>query len=287
MDYLDSPPTLSARIAIEYWPFALLVFCWYLPTVSLIYSKTSFSLTEFATAFHRCLDKPIIGVFGLPVLIFMLVPSAVSYLFVTVSETTLKEARFYWNVCLSLLSLFGLCYAFGDLAAHNDLPRIVELDFEHSEYTSGFSCVIGIFSLTKSLEFVDTFFLVSSGKKPSFLHIYHHITVAAYCWIAEIFVIPYGHTFALMNLFVHACMYGYFAMVPSYKFFRCLRPSLTILQIIQMVIGTVIAVNVTTNNHDSSIAHATLAMYGSYLVLFVQFFISQYTCKSTKIKKSL
>lgn len=268
-------PTAAAYIAVNYWPLGLFVLFCYLPTVSLIYSRTTFQPNEIYKAVKICTGKPLLGLFLLPWMISMIFPVAVSYIFIHSSSSVLKQMRFYWNLSIAFFSFLGFVYAIGDLIVHNNMDRIIDLEFEHSEYTYVLSGVMGIFSLTKSIEFMDTFFLVSSGKKPSFLHVYHHFTVALYCWIGEIFSIPYGHIFAFMNLFVHACMYCYFAFVPKYKCIRIIRPGLTILQIIQMIVGTAIAVNVSITNQDF-IAYITLAMYASYLVLFLNFFFKQY-----------
>ena len=195
-------PIVASYIATEYWPFIPLLLCWYVSALFLIHSKTRFTLSEISSAFNRCLNKPPIGIFGIPMLIFMIVPFAVSYLFTTPSKASLSHAWFWWNVYVVEFFLFSVCHVLVYADGINNLHRVV--DFEYEEYTYVFSGgVIGVFYFAQSLGFVDTCFLVASTEKNQACCIYHNFPVAVYCSVAAIFTIPYGRIFALMSLFVH------------------------------------------------------------------------------------
>ena len=94
-----------------------------------------------------------------------------------------------------------------------------------------------------------------------------------------------GGWFAFMNLFVHSIMYSYYAAAAcGVRFSKPIRQSITALQILQMVAGTVLTV--------LSISYCTdpvdypdrvilnlkigLVMYASYWVLFVKYFADAY-----------
>lgn len=152
-------------------------------------------------------------------------------------------------------------------------------------------------------ELFDTFFLVVQKKPVIFLHWYHHITVLLYCWHSYVTLSPTGIFFSVMNYFVHACMYGYYFImsIPSSKKNKptWLNPFLiTILQISQMFVGIFVTIlgfyysrqqppqiddtfSATTCAVRTENNIAAFIMYGSYLLLFVQFFIERYNIKSS------
>merc|ERR1712154_89634 len=92
--------------------------------------------------------------------------------------------------------------------------------------------------------------------------------------------------FAAMNFSVHAIMYGYYflmAMKIKPKFFSAMY--ITLAQILQMVVGVVVtSLNIYYFMTDSSgtcnlsgkALFAGIIMYGSYLFLFLQFFLGRY-----------
>ena len=148
-------------------------------------------------------------------------------------------------------------------------------------------------------ELIDTFFIVIHKKPLIFLHWYHHISVLLYCWHAYVTKAPAGLFFVSMNFGVHAIMYFYYFLMAvklKPKWFNSMY--ITVSQISQMVVGVTIMVlgfilppgfsgecAISTENNV-----AGLIMYGSYLLLFVQFFMQRYqvkgrTSKSKSVKK--
>lgn len=144
---------------------------------------------------------------------------------------------------------------------------------------------------------IDTFFIVIHKKPLIFLHWYHHVSVLVYCWHAYVTKAPAGLFFVTMNYGVHAIMYLYYflmAVKVKPKWFNSVY--ITVSQISQMVVGVTIMVlgfilppgfagecAISTENNV-----AGLIMYGSYLILFVEFFVQRYQVKGGKSKsKSL
>ena len=135
-------------------------------------------------------------------------------------------------------------------------------------------------------ELIDTFFIVVHKKPLIFLHWYHHVTVLLYCWTSYLNHIPAGFIFAAMNFSVHSIMYGYYflmAMKIKPKWFSAIY--ITLAQIFQMVLGVLItSLNFYYFLSDSSgtcnlgwiSLFAGFSMYGSYLFLFLQFFLGRY-----------
>ena len=188
-----------------------------------------------------------------------------------------------WNCSLSILSLYGFSILF---------RRLFQVDFVHSitsiDYSSGTTgFVVFLFNLSKFPEMVDTLFIVLRKKELSFLHVFHHFSVAIYCYSTLFYPPPLGYWYALMNTFVHGVMYGYFAFDKEIKQYTNFNPIyLTILQILQMAWG--VSLNVLyllqpTTEFDFVTKYNAiygLTMYGSYLYLFCAFFNKKYKFKT-------
>lgn len=144
-------------------------------------------------------------------------------------------------------------------------------------------------------ELLDTFFIVIHKKPLIFLHWYHHISVLLYCWHAYVTKAPAGLFFVTMNYGVHAIMYFYYFLMAikcKPKWFNSIW--ITVSQISQMVVGVTVTVLgfVLGPKYEKECAikpennAAALIMYGSYLLLFVQFFVQRYQVKGSKKSKS-
>jgi elongation of very long chain fatty acids protein 6 len=147
-------------------------------------------------------------------------------------------------------------------------------------------------SLTVSLAFldgsfselIDTFFIVIGKKKLIFLHWYHHITVLLYCWHSYVTTSPHGVFFMVMNYTVHATMYGYYFLMALKLKPKWFDPMIvTAMQISQMIVGVTVTLGGFYYFKTDPTCHLTyenntaaLVMYGSYLFLFMQFFIERY-----------
>lgn len=142
---------------------------------------------------------------------------------------------------------------------------------------------------------MDTVFIVVHKKPLIFLHWYHHVSVLAYCWISYTGKSPTGLVFCFLNYGVHAIMYGYYFLMAIGCKPKWFNPMvITLAQISQMVVGVAVTVIgwyllVVEQRPDCMLTRdnnlAALVMYGSYLVLFLQFFLQRYFGKK-KSKRS-
>ncbi|OEH79081.1 gns1 sur4 family domain-containing protein [Cyclospora cayetanensis] len=169
---------------------------------------------------------------------------------------SLRYVALLWNASLSLLSLLG----FLTVLIQQPSMLLTSINPERL-FSPPVRAVIALFTLTKAVEFGDTFLLVLKKKPLSFLHLYHHLTVTLYCWHAQKINADFAHGFATMNLGVHALMYLYFGLaccvsVPRggaaassspivkgtlHKVLQKSRPVITQLQIAQMLVGIYLA----------------------------------------------
>lgn len=150
------------------------------------------------------------------------------------------------------------------------------------------------FFISKYFELFDTVLLVLRKKPVIFLHWYHHVTVLLYCSHAWSSPAPGGIWFSTINLTVHSVMYAYYFLA-SIKLHRLIAPYasfITVLQIVQMIIGTYIAIYTSYYYHfgegcDTTTVHSqlTLIMYFTYLVLFTNFFVQRYIFKNHRMER--
>jgi len=123
----------------------------------------------------------------------------------------LRESMILYNAGQVLLNGW-MVYRFLDALVFRDHPfiggstRLVD---------TGASFAVWVHYCDKYLEFFDTYFMVLRGNmnQVSFLHVYHHITIAWAWWIG-LKVYPGGDIYfgALFNSFIHVLMYSYYAL---------------------------------------------------------------------------
>jgi len=206
----------------------------------------------------------------------------------------------YWNLFLSIFSWIGATRTFPMLYHNlNTLPLRVffcaDPVITHGSGSSGLW--VQLFILSKIPELIDTLFIVAHKKPLIFLHWYHHITVLLYCWHSYVSTSPFCLFFVCMNYAVHGAMYGYYCLVAARCKPKWLKPIfITISQISQMVVGVIVAglaFYYYSYGNDDGLCYiqkenniAAFTMYGSYLFLFLQFFIRRYfKGSSLKVKK--
>jgi elongation of very long chain fatty acids protein 6 len=124
---------------------------------------------------------------------------------------------------------------------HRHNPRIATYTHQllDKNYDGPRAFYTALFMYLKTPELLDTIFLILQDKPVSFLHWYHHIVTAIYCWHASYVLIPSGIVFSTMNYFVHSIMYFYYFLVVMglRKMIRPFAPVITLLQVSQMFIG--------------------------------------------------
>jgi len=143
-----------------------------------------------------------------------------------------------------------------------------------------------LFCASKVPEMLDTVFLIIAKKNVIFLHWFHHLTVMLFCWVSWAYMTPVGILYAAMNFSVHSLMYAWYGLAAiRLKPTRYLSQAVTVLQIVQMVFGSILAVYVSVQPTCENHVYATrtgILIYGSYLVLFVKFFINAYYLRPKK-----
>jgi hypothetical protein len=146
-----------------------------------------------------------------------------------------------------------------------------------------------LFDVCANSELLDTFFIVIHKKKLILLHWYHHVSVLLYCWHSYVTKAPLGILFCVMNYGVHSIMYFYYFLMAMQWKPKWFNPVIiTGAQISQMMVG--VASTAAANyllfvklNPAEDVCYmgtennvAALVMYGSYLLLFLQFFVGRY-----------
>jgi len=202
----------------------------------------------------------------------------------------LRRELFLWNCGLSLLSI---------VASIRVIPEMVyiikEFGFIYSVCEMGSAQhgqAIGIwawlFAWSKLWELGDTAFIVLRKQKLIFLHWYHHITVLLGVWFGCGYVNSMGRWFMVVNYFVHAFMYTYYALKSmKVKIPKAVSMVITFTQIIQMV--TCIYVTYTVYRirnlgEKCCTPYQTLSvgvvLYVSYFLLFLNYFLKAYVWKA-------
>jgi elongation of very long chain fatty acids protein 6 len=190
-----------------------------------------------------------------------------------------------WNLGLSIFSFFGAVFTIPCLWDVDDL--CVEPDFDGM---CGWWVQLFIFS--KIPELLDTFFIVARKKPLLFLHWYHHATVLLFCWYSYAYKASTGIYFVTMNYSVHSIMYGYYyLMAVDAKPFWLNPMFITVCQISQMIVGTVLSAvsfyRKIMEPDDCAIKTVNIVagflMYGSYLYLFVDFALKKIETRSNKV----
>jgi len=121
----------------------------------------------------------------------------------------LKESMVLYNVSQVVINGW-MVYRFLK-ALYNGHPFVGDT----ANVTSGATYAIWVHYCDKYLEFLDTYFMVLRGRmdQVSFLHVYHHTTIA-WAWWAAFHLWPGGDAYfgALCNSWIHVMMYSYYAM---------------------------------------------------------------------------
>jgi len=207
----------------------------------------------------------------------------------------LKGLLAMWNLALTIFSLWGFL-RFLPHTLHNTYyyPWKYNLcgDGRHLVGLGSAELWCFFFQWSKFPELFDTFFVVVHKKKLLFLHWYHHMTVLICCWDTITSFAPTGLYFGLMNFGVHTIMYFYYfltAIKAKPKWFKA--HLITLVQILQMVAGAYMSLHAVylKMTEGCLVNSKTLLIYcivyGSYLVLFTQFFGRRFGGVGVKVHK--
>lgn len=159
---------------------------------------------------------------------------------------------------------------------------------------TGATFVVWIHYMDKYLEFFDTFFMVLRGRmdQVSFLHMYHHVSIAWAWWFA-MRSSPGGDAYfgALLNSWIHVMMYSYYTL--SLLKFSCpWKRYITRAQLLQftsVVIYTVVSFIIVYRDNVASLQTKHYACYVvqtfemvSLFLLFMRFYSKAYSNKNNK-----
>ena len=190
-----------------------------------------------------------------------------------------------WNVCLAVFSVLGLVAMAPNLiSAVRDGGFAYSVCFTEIHYNSWLAFWSTLFCVSKVIEFGDTFFIIVRKTPLQFLHWYHHVTVCLYSWQSLALWSAPAHWFCAMNFAVHSVMYSYYVLkssrVPMPSF---VAPAITLLQLVQFVVGLAVITTATFHYLSGNTCHVSqsvivcgLIIYGSYLVLFADFFMKRH-----------
>ncbi|CAG7829149.1 unnamed protein product [Allacma fusca] len=220
---------------------------------------------------------------------------------VVISHRAMKSARpmelrsslLIWNTLLAIMSAIGFIRTFPEpFHIITQQPSGVYkaiCTYEFHNYATGFWALISVIS--KIVELGDTAFIIFRKQKLIFLHWYHHTTVILLTWFGYEAYDPVFRCFVPMNYFIHAWMYTYYALksqkisVPS-----VVSMAITATQITQMFVGaglSIYSLHILMNTND--LCHRPLRnvflglfIFGSYFVLFLNYFFHAYFRPSKK-----
>lgn len=206
---------------------------------------------------------------------------------------SLRRPLVMWNTTLAVFSMVGTLTLLPPVVAvlseeglsHSVCHRVVLGTASQPRNLWSF-----LFVLFKMVELGDTAFVVLRKTPLNFLHWYHHITVMMYCWVYYSVMPGVANWFILLNFFVHSIMYTYYAVKAcGYRVTPSIMQFITALQLSQFVVG--ILANLLAYRLQAAgetcvlskhVFYFGLAMYGSYFVLFCNFFYQRY-CVRRKV----
>lgn len=212
-----------------------------------------------------------------------------------------KFSMAVWNLILSVFSFGCMARVIPHLIHNVAVGEVRDLVCISPETTYGYGSTglwVTLFMYSKFAELFDTFFIIAHKKPLMLLHWYHHTSVLVWSWYSFVTRTPSSSIYMAFNASVHALMYGYYFLMTIKMKPKWLNPMwITFAQLIQMVGGLFVTLMSTyyyhtqTEDKPCDIQPGSLipcyAMYGSYFLLFLQFFMKRYSRKSTKPAKKV
>jgi len=199
----------------------------------------------------------------------------------------LKESMVVYNVAQVFLNGW-MVYSIMDALLTKGHPFI-------GDTTTSDLCsyAVWIHYCDKYLEFFDTYFMVLRGRmdQVSFLHVYHHFSIAWAWWIG-VALWPAGDSYfgALLNSIIHVMMYSYYAL--ALLGYSCpWKRYLTQAQLLQFLSVIVYTVGVLFWSRDEGQELGTMEVVAtlvqvfemvSLFILFSMFYKKAYKSKSKK-----
>ena len=206
----------------------------------------------------------------------------------------LRRLLYCWNIFLAAFSIIGAYKCVPPLwKIARERGFIGSVCFTDGHLNPEIAVWSYLFVFSKVWEFMDTFLLVLRKRDVIFLHWYHHITVLIFtCYLFKDEV-ALGHYFGSMNYVVHSVMYSYYAYCASGRRLpNFISKLVTRVQLGQMFFGlffTFASYYGLKSGYypdcmfSSRAFWVAMAIYGSYAVLFLKFYIERYYAKQKKL----
>ena len=230
-------------------------------------------------------------------------------------KALLFESMVFYNVAQVCMNVW-MVWRFINAVLNRGHPFIGSVDAA----SAGTTFAIWVHYTNKYLEFLDTYFMVLRGKmeqvsvvffvwhlkyfslvphlwqtsskfQVSFLHVYHHTTIA-WAWWAGLHLMPGGDSYfgALLNSMIHVMMYSYYCLA-LFKISCPWKRYLTQAQLAQftiVVIYSFICITMWGEKRDWKGVSCIFIQVGemtSLFVLFARFYKKSYKKKSRNGKK--
>ncbi|RWS10720.1 elongation of very long chain fatty acids protein-like protein [Dinothrombium tinctorium] len=162
--------------------------------------------------------------------------------------------------------------------------------FDHIQLTL-FTFFGWLYFISKVADFMDTFFFVLRKKanQVTFLHVFHHSVMPLIGYAGMKFhPLPYSGLMPLLNVFVHAVMYSYYALSsagPEMKKYLFWKKRITQIQMIQFVMTLIHSVNGLINPNckwPKFLAFCECIHSIIFLILFYSFYRKSYSSEKVK-----
>ena len=202
----------------------------------------------------------------------------------------LNNIKKIWNFLLFLFSLVGFYNIFTyTLFLYNNygLQSIIDQNYKVYDFRNNkiyFWCKL--FIISKLFELFDTILIKLSGKKPIFLHWYHHVVTLGYSYFLGVNYeySSVGLILALMNFFVHTIMYFYYTLIyflNNTNFIKKYSFIITFVQILQMF-GAIFSYLYLYIFLNYKLDYFGLFMYIIYAILFINLFYKKINYNRTE-----
>ncbi len=167
-----------------------------------------------------------------------------------------------------------------------------KVDYTYNDHAMRINFANWVFFFSKIIELLDTIFFILRKKNSqiTFLHVWHHATMAPFWWLVVKYI-PNGQPFfiALCNSFVHILMYFYYGMSsigPHMQKYLWWKKYLTKIQLTQFCMVITHATTGYLSGCDFPHGYTLFASaYGVILIiLFANFYRQAYVKKKTNLK---
>lgn len=203
-----------------------------------------------------------------------------------------RNVLFVWNLFLSFFSLIGAFRTLPELShvLWNYGVHFSVCDRSYIEYDKIAGFWAWIFTLSKSLELLDTVFIVLRKQKLIFLHWSHHVSALVTSWYIYSDHPAMGRWMMTTNYSVHAIMYAYYAgraaKIEIPRFFAVVITSLQIFQMIICFAASLYTFAMKICGYECGISwHSAMTVffvYGTFFALFVRLFALNYLCNKNE-----